>query len=130
MSKRVLVYLVVIWIASVTLGWAGEIGAGIGSCEIGGIFGCEWRPRGCVKPMEPTFIVVDRASAQNAISQYNMYVTELDSYNDCIVSEAKRDIDRIADDIAKSAVKKTSESKKSAEYVKTRLNMYISPYRR
>ena len=111
--------------------FAGEISTGIGSCEVGGgIFGCEWKPSHCYKPMAPSITVYDKYSAKMAISEYNSYLSEVDRYNACMVGEAKSDIKKMADDIASSAKKRSAEIDTEVASVKSQLEMSLHLFRR
>src|SRR5215469_5666539 len=72
---------------------AGEIGGGIGSCDTSSpLLGCTWKSKSCLKPDPPSVFVTDVDSYNLAVSEFNSYLDEVRSYEDCIIAEAKRDV--------------------------------------
>ena len=67
----------------------------------------EWEPD-CYKPDEPYFSVYDVDSFNSSVQQFNFYLSEVESYLECMVAEAEIDIK-----LAKTAILNGYEEKRS-----------------
>jgi hypothetical protein len=105
--------------------YAGEIESGIGSCDVDSPFmGCTWKAKGCDKPVAPVAFASDVESYNRAVTEFNEYLTEVRSYEDCIIAEGKRDIgDKLPDIVTQGAKKQIDEADTELNEARTNLQM-------
>jgi hypothetical protein len=90
--------------------YAGEIGKGYETCDIQSTYdGCSWQARDCRKPWAPLLSAHDVASYNEAVSEFNAYISEVDAYRNCVVDEAKRDAEERLPVIVSDGVKQQLE---------------------
>jgi hypothetical protein len=84
---------------------AGEISGGTGSCDLKSPFlGCEWKPKDCFKPDAPLIIASTVSDYNFAVDRFNSYLREVEEYKQCLINDAKSDIqDRFPAIVVKGA---------------------------
>jgi hypothetical protein len=81
----------------------------------------EWEPSGCSKPSEPNFYVSDVDSFNQAVGDYNNYATEVETYIQCIDSEASDDFRTLKQVLEDSLSNQVSQSRNALDSVKSSL---------
>ena len=104
---------------------AGEISTGLGSCDLDNTFmGCTWKPKDCYKPDPPMSYASDVDSYNLAVIEFNAYLREVKSFEDCVIAEAKRDADeKLPDLISQSAKKALDDADSEAREARESLDM-------
>jgi hypothetical protein len=105
-----------------SISYAGEID-GIGGCDLSSPFlGCDWKPKGCYEPRKPSFFVSDVRSYNDAVDEYNEYLSRVRAYKSCVIADGKADIEsRFQDVVIKGATKAIEEIDRDAVRVKSDL---------
>lgn len=95
------------------------------TCKIDGLMSnITWKPSGCSKPSAPLFLVGRGAREYNlAVDQFNMWLSLVERYNDCIRSEALADIKRMPDLIVEGAKKAQSEMASEIQHQRSNLQL-------
>jgi hypothetical protein len=81
----------------------------------------EWEPSGCNKPSEPSFYVSDVDSFNQAVDEFNNYRTEVETYIQCIDSEASDDFQTLKRVLEDSLSNRVSQSRSELDSVKSSL---------
>jgi hypothetical protein len=104
---------------------AGEISGGIGSCDINSpVLGCTWKSKDCFKPDRPTTFVTDVDSYNLAVSEFNSYLREVSSFEDCVIAEAKHDVsENLPEIVAEGAKKEIAETDSEANEARSDLEI-------
>jgi len=69
----------------------------------------EWEPTNCWRPTQPTFYIYDTASFNQAVEDYNSYLSEVEQYIDCTNGEASDDFKTLKRILEQSLDEKISE---------------------
>jgi hypothetical protein len=104
---------------------AGEIGGGMGNCDLSSSFlGCEWKSKDCYKPDKPFLMASDRNSYNDAVAEFNSYLTSIKEYEDCVIAEGKTDIgDRFPALVVKGAKQQIDDADEEAQSARTDLEL-------
>ena len=122
--KQIQITVIALTALLVTNAGAGELECGFGGCDLDGIFpSIEWKPSGCSKPSKPFFYVSDTTSFNFAVDEYNSYVNGMQTYLNCIVSEAESDIRKIPIIINEGVSKARSEALSEVQGAKSDLEI-------
>jgi hypothetical protein len=81
----------------------------------------EWEPTGCNKPNEPNFYVSDVSSFNRAVEEYNNYAREVETYIQCVDTEASDDFRTLKNILQDSVSSQSSNLKTELETVKSNL---------
>ena len=92
-------------------------------CRIERTFSCcDWEPTGCFTPNAPFYSIYDVDSFNQAVREYNFFLTEIDVYLDCIVRDAQADISRNFPELVSNSVRQlSSEINSEAENARSQI---------
>jgi len=84
---------------------------------------CEWKPAHCEEPAISSVVIIDAASYNRAVLEYNAYLQQANRYVMCIVDEAKADIQsNFPEAIKKSVDQLTAGVQRNLDRAKTDLD--------
>ena len=111
-------------LASVGNGYAGELKCTF-NCTLGGFMpSAKWEATGCTKPYPLSIMAYDAASYNQAVDEFNNYLSSVDRYLNCVVQEANADIQNNVPKIIKQGVKDAeSEMRRKISSLKSQLEM-------
>lgn len=105
-------------------GLAGTVAGRTDSCTLDASSpaSCEWKPSHCEEPSISYIVIIDAASYNRAVLEYNAYLQQANRYLMCIVDEAKTDIQsNFPDAIKKSVDQLTAAVQRNADRAKNDL---------
>lgn len=77
----------------------------------------------CNAPARPTLYLDDIESYHRSLAQFNSYVARVQNYIRCVQNEGKSDIDTLAAAVARDMQKKQNAAIKTAEELRTELEV-------
>ena len=94
-------------------------------CTLGGFMpSAKWEATGCSEPYQPTIMAYDVDSYNLAVDEFNMFLSDVDSYLDCVVRDANADIQKNVPKIIKQGVRDAqSETRQLIDALKSQLEM-------
>ena len=102
---------------------AGEIDCRF-NCEISTFStSLEWKPTGCYEPSPPYFYVSDVDSYNRAVEEFNFYLSEVNSYIDCVIRDAKADLKKLPDIVRDGITKARSKVMMDVDSARSQLEI-------
>ena len=81
----------------------------------------EWKSTDCHKPHPPHFFVMDVDTFNQAVVQFNSYVSDVQRYIDCLVAEARGDLRELPDIIGRGVESAEREALNEVDNVRSDL---------
>ena len=86
------------------------------------IYAPQWKPSSsCYRPAQPFFSIYNVPSYNDAVAEFNSYLSDAEIYLSCIVAEAKADIEKFPKIVAKGVTTARSEVLSDLENAKLSL---------
>jgi len=82
----------------------------------------DWEPD-CYKPSPPSFFVSDVDSYNMAVNEFNSYVSEAQTYSDCLLTEGEADLRMLKKIISNGVDEKRSEIRSDVDNAKSDLEL-------
>ena len=94
------------------------------SCRLDGIYpDIKWESTSCHKPSPPFLIVSNARDYNDAVRQFNSWISQVDAYNDCVQNEALADLRKMPDVFKKGISESRDEMANEVRRTRSNLEM-------